>query len=102
MGNILLLVVVFAASFAIFYSVRTRQYRNKENMDIMRFYNAKTNIAMGIMLVSMALIQLFTFPETTGWRIGVGIVFLLLGAFNFMMGLRNYNTFAPKVYKEKK
>lgn len=98
MDFVLFFLVIFSAGFSIFYSFRSRSFKKQGKYDFMRYYTAKTNIAMGAMLISMGLIQLISFyPEITGWRIGVGIVFLALGLFNFIMGLRYQRIFASKV-----
>ncbi|GAA0363603.1 YtpI family protein [Bacillus horti] len=98
MDIVLFFVVILAAGFSIFYSFRGRSYKKKGEFDMMRFYTAKTNIAMGTMLIAMALVQLVGFyPEITGWRIGVGVVFLALGLFNFIMGIKYHRIFAAKV-----
>lgn len=99
MSFVLMLIVVFSASFSVFYSFKTRSYRKEGNFDVMKYYNAKANISMGLMLTAMGFIQLFTFGGTdiTGWRIFIGVVFLALGLFNLYMGIRNYRVFAPKV-----
>jgi|GEM_PF-4518355 len=84
------------AGLSIFYSAKTRQYRRQGNYNVMRFYNAKVNISMGVLLLALGSIQLFTFgSELTGWRIFVGILFLALGLFNLVMGIKNYKTFLP-------
>lgn len=112
LGTLLMLTAVISASFSIYYSFKTRAYRKQyfevarlnskkkprpkeqEAYQWMKFYNAKTNIAMGTLLIVMAIIQ-FTFPDLSGVRIGVGIAFLALGLFNFIMGLRNYRLYFP-------
>jgi hypothetical protein len=98
MDLILMLIVVFSASFSVFYSFKTRSYRKNGNFDMMKFYNAKANMSMGLMLVAMGSIQLFSFgADMTGWRMSIGIIFLALGLFNLYMGVRNYRTYLPKV-----
>lgn len=72
--------------------MRTRSYRKQQNFNWMKLYNAKTNISMGIMLIALAIIQ-FTFTQLTGVRIGIGILFLLLGLINFFTGLKNYRQY---------
>ncbi|GGK11315.1 hypothetical protein GCM10010965_00220 [Caldalkalibacillus thermarum] len=81
----------------------TRYNSKKEEhvYHMMKYYNAKTNIAMGTMLSAMAMIQ-FMFSELTGWVIGVAIAFLALGLFNLIMGIRHYRMYAPKVYADTK
>jgi formate hydrogenlyase subunit 3/multisubunit Na+/H+ antiporter MnhD subunit len=92
-----LFVVVIFAAFAVFNTFKTRTYRAQGKFNEMKFYNAKTNISMGIMLIAMAVIQLFLHAETTVWRIGVGVVFMGLGLFNLVIGIRNYNTYLNKL-----
>lgn len=101
MSFVLMLIVVSSASFSVFYSFKTRSYRKEGNFDVMKFYNAKSNISMGLMLTAMGSIQLFTFSGTdiTGWRMSIGVVFLALGLFNLYMGVRNYRVFSAKVLK---
>jgi uncharacterized membrane protein len=101
MSLVLMFIVVISASFSVFYSFKTRSYRKEGNFDVMKFYNSKANISMGLMLSSMGFIQLFTFGGTdiTAWRMFIGAVFLALGLFNLYMGIRNYRVFAPKVLK---
>lgn len=99
MSFILMFIVVFSASFSVFYSFKTRSYRKEGNFDVMKFYNAKANMSMGLMLTAMGFIQLFTFGGTdiTGWRMFIGAVFLALGLFNIYMGIRNYRVYVVKV-----
>lgn len=97
MDFLLFFVVIFAAGFSVFYSFKARSFRKKGSHDYMRYYTAKTNISMGTMLIAMGLIQLISFyPDITGWRIGVGLVFLALGLFNFIMGVKYQRIFASK------
>jgi len=50
------------------------------------------NIAMGVMLILLALIQMLLFAGST-LRVIVGAVFLLLGLFNLFAGLRNHSVY---------
>lgn len=115
---ILMFTVVISASLSVYYSFKTRSIR-KEYLNVsmrgktkkkpgkkeqqlyvsMRFYNAKTNTAMGIMLIAMAITQSL-FPELTVWRLMVGAIFLALGIFNLVMGIRHYRTYAPQVSQD--
>lgn len=99
MDFLFILIVLFSASFSVFYAFRTRAYKKQGKLEIMFFYNAKSNISMGIMLISMALIQLVFFETPTGWRIGVGVIFLALGAFNLFIGVKNYKILLPQIKK---
>ncbi|EGL83080.1 hypothetical protein CathTA2_1420 [Caldalkalibacillus thermarum TA2.A1] len=115
---LLMFTVVIVASFSIYYSFKTRSYRKQyyeiaafkktkkkpkkkeqQAFHMMKYYNAKTNIAMGTMLTAMAMIQ-FMFSDLNGWVIGVAVAFLALGLFNLIMGIRHYRTYAPKVYAD--
>ncbi|WP_025027355.1 YtpI family protein [Caldalkalibacillus mannanilyticus] len=96
MSIILSCIAAFSAGLSIFYSAKTRQYRKQRNYNVMKFYSAKVNISMGTMLLALGSIQLFTFGiELSGWRIFVGLLFLGLGLFNLLMGIRNYKASLP-------
>lgn len=49
---------------------------------------ARMNINMGLMLVSIAFIQMLLYSGSS-LRVVVGAVFILLGLFNLFAGLRN-------------
>jgi hypothetical protein len=101
MDLFIIMIVIFSAVFAIYYSMKTFRYRRSGDFDWMRFFNAKANISMGIMLLTMGWIQLFSFgAETTGWRIVVGVVFAALGLFNLLAGMRNYKVYKAEVNKK--
>lgn len=95
----LMIVIIIAAAFSVFYSIKTRQYRKEGNFDIMKYYNSKANIGMGIMLIAMATVQFIAFGAESTARVVVGSAFLLLGAFNLYAGIRNYRIYTPKVHK---
>lgn len=95
MSFILSIVVILAAGFSIFYSMKTRTYRKQQNYSWMRLYNAKTNVAMGVMLIGLAIIQ-FTFQHLDGWRMGVGTIFLIVGLINFFFGVKHYREYRPQ------
>jgi hypothetical protein len=50
------------------------------------------NISMGLMLISISVIQLFLFTGSSV-RVVVGAVMLLLGLFNLFAGIRNYGIY---------
>jgi formate-dependent nitrite reductase membrane component NrfD len=79
-------VIIISLIFSVFYSYR---YRTQSNPIKKGVFAAKMNIAMGFMLVSMAILQIFLFDANT-MRTLLGIVFLLLGLFNFFSGVRNH------------
>lgn len=89
MDLILSFIVMLAAGFTIYYSYKTRSYRKQGQFNWMKFYNAKTNIAMGTLLIALAIIQ-FSFDHLSGWRLTVGIAFLALGLVNLVVGIRHY------------
>ncbi|WP_424768069.1 YtpI family protein [Paenibacillus sp. sgz302251] len=75
------------------YSFKSRRTKDKRERGILA---AKTNICMGLMLLFIALVQLFLSGEST-LRIVIGAVFMVLGLFNLFAGLRNLGLFrAPK------
>ncbi|CAM4116051.1 YtpI family protein [Paenibacillus alkaliterrae] len=55
-------------------------------------FTARMNISMGIMLLFIALVQLFLSGEST-LRIVIGAVFMVLGVFNLFAGLRNLSLY---------
>jgi uncharacterized membrane protein HdeD (DUF308 family) len=56
-------------------------------------YSSKMNISMGIMLIFIALIQMFMYSGSS-IRVVVGALFILLGLFNLFAGIRNHAHFA--------
>ncbi|WP_019121935.1 YtpI family protein [Brevibacillus massiliensis] len=54
-----------------------------------RFTLGKMNAAMGCLLLLLGINQ-FTFETITTVRAVVGIVFILVGGVNLVLGLRNY------------
>lgn len=83
---ILTAVILLSLLSTVFYS-----YRSRTQSDVYRrgILAAKMNISMGFMLVAMALLQIFLFEANT-LRTALGIIFLLLGLFNFFSGVRNH------------
>jgi formate-dependent nitrite reductase membrane component NrfD len=79
-------VIIISLIFSVFYSYR---YRTQTHPIKKGVFAAKMNIAMGFMLVSMAILQIFLFDANT-IRTLLGIVFLLMGLFNFFSGVRNH------------
>jgi len=81
---------VFATLAAtVYYSLR---YRRSEDRKTRGMLSARMNIAMGVMLILLALIQMLLFAGST-LRVIVGAVFLLLGLFNLFAGLRNHSVY---------
>jgi glucose uptake protein GlcU len=79
-------VILFSLMSTVFYSYRSR---TQSDAFIRGALTAKMNISMGIMLVAMAMLQIFLFEANT-LRTILGIIFLLLGLFNFFSGVRNH------------
>jgi drug/metabolite transporter (DMT)-like permease len=78
--------ILLSLIFTVFYSYRSRTQKDTYKRVV---FAAKMNISMGFMLVSMAMLQIFLFEANT-MRTILGIVFLLLGLFNFFSGVRSY------------
>ncbi|OMF35905.1 hypothetical protein BK133_09420 [Paenibacillus sp. FSL H8-0548] len=78
--------LVFSAVFS-FKARRSKDARNRSML------SAKMNISMGIMLLFIALVQLFLSGEST-LRIVIGAIFLVLGVFNLFAGLRNLSMYS--------
>jgi glucose uptake protein GlcU len=79
-------VILLSLISTVFYSFRSRTQSDAHKRGIL---TAKMNISMGIMLVAMAMLQIFLFEANT-MRTILGIIFLLLGLFNFFSGVRNH------------
>lgn len=56
---------------------------------------ARMNICLGLMLILLALLQMFIYSGST-LRVIVGSVFLVLGIFNLFAGLRNHAFFTKR------
>ncbi|QGQ97811.1 hypothetical protein EHS13_24430 [Paenibacillus psychroresistens] len=78
-------VILLSLLATVFYSYRSRLQTDAFKKGVL---SSKMNISMGFMLVSMALLQIFLF-EANNMRTVLGIIFLLLGLFNFFSGARN-------------
>lgn len=85
------LIVLSSISSAVF-SIR---YRRATDARLRGLFAARMNISMGLMLIFIALIQMFLFSGST-MRVIVGAVFLLLGLFNLFSGIRNHAFFKQR------
>lgn len=84
-------IIIFAALvMGVYFSTTARKQETvkKQGLAI-----AKMNISLGIMLISIAVLQFF-FYESTTVRIIVACVFMLLGLVNVYGGIKNYKAFA--------
>ena len=86
---VLFLFTVLMLVASLFYSIR---YRREQEARQRGLYAAKMNICMGILLVTIAVMQLFFFTDSNTRRV-FGTICLLLGLFNFFAGVRNYGAF---------
>jgi glucose uptake protein GlcU len=88
----LTIVIIISLISTVFYSYRSRTQKDAFKRGAL---TAKMNIAMGFMLISMAILQIFLF-EANNLRTILGIVFLLLGLFNFFSGVRSYMHYSSR------
>jgi hypothetical protein len=72
-------------------------FRSRRSADgrLRGLYAARMNISMGLMLIFIALIQMFMFAGST-MRVIVGAIFILMGLFNLFAGIRNHAIFSKK------
>ncbi|MEK8126791.1 YtpI family protein [Paenibacillus filicis] len=78
--------IVIAVAFSVYYSFRYRRQLDPVKRGILA---SRMNIAMGLMLILIALTQLFFFTDSVTRRI-FGTICLLLGIWNLFAGLRNH------------
>jgi multidrug transporter EmrE-like cation transporter len=81
--------IIIFLGFSIYYSFLSRRQKDPKKRGI---YAARMNIFMGVMLIMIALTQLFFFHDSTFRRI-FGIVCILMGLFNLFAGIRNHGHF---------
>lgn len=80
--------IVLVSIFLLLSVVYSFRYRRQQDLRQRGFYAARMNISMGLLLIFLALSQFVLF-ETNKVRFALGLVFLLLGLFNFFSGLRS-------------
>lgn len=78
--------IIVTLLFSVFYSFRHRRETDPKRRGQLA---AKMNIAMGLMLIIIAITQLFFFSDMIARRI-FGTICLLLGLWNLFAGVRNY------------
>jgi hypothetical protein len=76
-------------ALSVYYSIRSRREKDTARRGL---YSARMNICMGLMLVLIAVTQLFFFSESSFRRI-FGTICVLLGLFNLFAGIRNHGHF---------
>ncbi|MBP1993267.1 YtpI family protein [Paenibacillus eucommiae] len=77
--------IVIALACSFYFSFRSRKEKNPNKRGL---YLSKMNIFLGIMLLLIAITQLFFFTDSNLRRI-FGIVCFLLGFFNLFSGIRS-------------
>lgn len=87
--KILPVFIIVALMVSLFYSFRSRRSQDPR---LRGLYASRMNIAMGAMLIIIAITQLFFFTDSNTRRI-FGVVCFLLGMFNLFAGLRNHSHF---------
>ncbi|WP_010272084.1 YtpI family protein [Paenibacillus senegalensis] len=90
---VLLALVLVSLVLSVYFSIRYR--RSKEPL-VRGLFAAKMNIAMGTMLMCIALIQFLLF-EPSFLRGAIGAVFLILGLFNVYAGSRNHSSYSKRL-----
>jgi hypothetical protein len=70
-------------------------YRSRRAADgrMRGLYASRMNISMGLMLVFIAIIQMFLFSGST-LRVIVGALFMVIGLFNLFAGMRNHSHYS--------
>lgn len=87
--SILSILIIVTLAYSVYYSFRSRRETEPAKRGL---YTARMNINMGIMLVLIAVTQLFFFTDSATRRI-FGTVCLLIGLYNFFVGVRNHGHF---------
>ncbi|KRF21321.1 YtpI family protein [Paenibacillus sp. Soil787] len=76
-------------ALSVYFSFQARREKEPAKRGL---YSARMNICMGLMLVLIAITQIFFFSESSFRRI-FGTVLVLLGLFNLFAGIRNHGHF---------
>jgi|GEM_PF-298509 len=95
-NSVLLAIVVLCAVLSFLFSFR---YRRATDAAVRGLFQARMNISMGIMLIAIAIIQIFLF-EANWLRSIIGAIFLLMGLFNLFAGIRNRRIFSQLIAKQ--
>lgn len=82
--------ILIMLALSVVYSFRYRRETDTKKRGVLA---ARMNICMGIMLVIIAVTQLFFFSDSSFRRI-FGTICLLLGLFNMFAGIRNHGHFS--------
>lgn len=87
--KLLPVLIILSLLVSLFYSFKSRRSQDPK---LRGLYASRMNIAMGIMLIIIAVSQLFFFTDSNTRRV-FGVVCFLLGMFNLFAGLRNHSYF---------
>jgi Zn-dependent protease len=90
--TILFVLIIITLAMSVYYSFRSRKQTDPK---LRGLYTSRMNIAMGVMLVIIAVTQLFFFTDSNIRRV-FGTVCFLLGLFNLFAGLRNLSHYSRK------
>ncbi|RED56603.1 YtpI family protein [Cohnella lupini] len=82
--------IIVTCVFSALYSFRSRRSADGR---LRGLYASRMNISMGLMLVFIAIIQMFLFSGSS-IRVVIGALFFLLGLFNLFAGMRNHSHFS--------
>lgn len=83
-------IIMIFLLLSVWFSFRYRRAKDPRQRGLQ---SSLMNICMGLMLIAIAVTQLFFFTDTNMRRI-FGTVCLLIGLFNLFAGLRNYGYFS--------
>jgi uncharacterized membrane protein YfcA len=87
--TVLFIFILVMLVCSVYYSFRYRREKEPKQRGLLA---ARMNICMGIMLVAIAITQIFFFSESSLRRI-FGTVCVLIGLYNFFVGVRNHSHF---------
>ena len=90
--NVVFILLIAALGYSVYFSIK---YRRQTDARLRGMYQAKQNIAMGLMLVMLAVYPLYLIPGTN-LSVTIGIIFLLIGLFNLFAGFRNQSIYRSK------
>ncbi|UKS24341.1 YtpI family protein [Paenibacillus sp. HWE-109] len=85
----LFILICLMLALSVYFSFRSRREQDVTKRGL---YSARMNICMGLMLILIAVTQIFFFSESSFRRI-FGTVLVLLGVFNVFAGIRNHGHF---------
>ncbi|MBD0382773.1 YtpI family protein [Paenibacillus sedimenti] len=86
---LLFVLICITLAVSVYFSFRSRRETETAKRGL---YAARMNICMGLMLILIAVTQLFFFSESSFRRI-FGTICVLLGLFNLFAGIRNHGHF---------